>query len=381
MVDPFLEGLLPDRLSVREALAQRFSVSPRNPFALLAHMGMECAGAVQLVDEAHLEQARAGEGALVPLTEEEIGQRLQSVQSGAQPSWVAPQEGWSLAGAQTKIALHRTGGVWHEARGATPTTHILKPGISGMREQALGEHLCLQTLAAAGLPAARCEYRIFGEVEALVVARYDRVMTTGGVVRLHQEDLCQATGTRPHRKYEADGGPGAVEIIRLLSRWCDDDGASARAFLDQLIANVLLGAPDAHAKNYSLLHAGNHIRLAPAYDVASGLPYKQGADSFGSPGQAGWRTSAMAIGGRRNLEEIGRRQWHKLAADANLAETAGMGADVLVDRVAALADLLPHSLAQAIAQEQSNPALEGKQIPSRLLSAVRARCREAGDLL
>ena len=54
VVDPFLEGLLPDQASVREALAARYGVSPRNPFALLEHIGLDCAGVVRFADAEHL---------------------------------------------------------------------------------------------------------------------------------------------------------------------------------------------------------------------------------------------------------------------------------------------------------------------------------------
>ena len=92
------------------------------------------------------------------LSEEEIGARLAALEEGREPSWIAPGEGWSLAGAQTKIALRREGGQWYEARGCEPTTHILKPGITRMKEQALDEHLCLTTLREIGIPAARTRY-------------------------------------------------------------------------------------------------------------------------------------------------------------------------------------------------------------------------------
>ena len=284
VVDPFLEGLLPDQASVREALAARYGVSPRNPFALLEHIGLDCAGAVRFADAEHLTRALDDDGELVALSEEEVGARLAALEEGREPSWIAPGEGWSLAGAQTKIALRREGGQWYEARGCEPTTHILKPGITRMKEQALDEHLCLTALREIGIPAAWTRYARLGGREALIVERYDRLREGGRVRRVHQEDLCQATSTYPRRKYEADGGPGALRIIDLLARWGDRDGASIRRFVDALIVNVLLGAPDAHAKNYSILHAGDRRLLAPLYDLASGLPYARSGAPLGPPG-------------------------------------------------------------------------------------------------
>ena len=179
VVDPFLEGLLPDQASVREALAARYGVSPRNPFALLEHIGLDCAGAVRFADAEHLTRALDDDGELVALSEEEIGARLAALEEGREPSWIAPGEGWSLAGAQTKIALRREGGQWYEARGCEPTTHILKPGITRMKEQALDEHLCLTTLREIGIPAARTRYARLGGREALIVERYDRLREGG----------------------------------------------------------------------------------------------------------------------------------------------------------------------------------------------------------
>jgi HipA-like protein len=43
-VDPFLEGLLPDRADTRDAMGRALGVSGRNPFALLARVGLDCAG-------------------------------------------------------------------------------------------------------------------------------------------------------------------------------------------------------------------------------------------------------------------------------------------------------------------------------------------------
>lgn len=383
-VDPFLEGLLPDRDSVREALARRFGVSPRNPFALLEHIGLDCAGAVRFASDNRLEAALEDSGEIVPLTEEEIGARLGALEDGLEPSWIAPEEGWSLAGAQTKIALRSEQGRWYEARGSEPTTHILKPGISRMHEQALGEHLCLAALREAAIPASRTSYKSVGGIGVLVMERYDRYRDASGAVRrLHQEDLCQATGTYPHRKDESAGGPGAVDLIGLLDAWCTDSGASVRRFVDALIVNVLLGAPDAHAKNYSILQAAGHRVLAPLYDVASGLPYSSGADSFRSPGDsAPWRTSAMAIGGQRHLSAIGATEWTRLAEHAQLARRARMDGPALVARVAELSRMLPDALASVVAAERvGNPALAGTVIPERLLDAVAARCREARSLL
>ena len=45
-------------------------------------------------------------------------------------------------------------------------------------------------------------------------------------------------------------------------------------FVGFLAFNYLIGAPDSHSKNFSILHVGPDVRLAPMYDVASTLPYE-----------------------------------------------------------------------------------------------------------
>ena len=374
VVEPFIEGLLPDSTRVREAVARRFNVSPRNPFALLEHIGHDCAGAVRFLRDDEDADPADGASGLVPVTDSDVGHRLAMVASGREPGWIAPGEGWSLAGAQSKIALRREGGQWFEARGSEPTTHILKPGISGMREQALCEHLCLAALRQVGVPAVRTEYLSIAGQKALVIERYDRRRVHQAVLRVHQEDLCQATSTYPHRKYESHGGPGALRIISLLDEVAKDGGASVRRFVDALILNVLLGAPDAHAKNYSIIHAAGQYVLAPVYDLASGLPYNEDGDV--TEGQTPWRTVAMSVGGARRLDQIGTSCWERLAAQARLERRARMDADAVVERVHRLSRLLPDALATGIAREQAdNPVLVGAIIPSRLLDAVARHCR------
>ena len=87
-----------------------------------------------------------------------------------------------------------------------------------MRESLENEWLCAQLLAGYGLAVASCDLQQFGATKALVVTRFDRQLhSSGGYwLRLPQEDFCQATGTPGSLKCEADGGPGLVEISRVL---------------------------------------------------------------------------------------------------------------------------------------------------------------------
>ncbi len=328
---PWLEGLLPDNRSVRERWAARFDVSPTNPFAILAHMGLECPGAVQICDESDVEDVGRAGSDLRELSESDIGARLAalSVDSG---SWSVPGERWSLAGAQAKIALAGYDGRWYEALGASPTTHIFKPGVAGFASQALNEHLCMATARLLGIPAAKTAYAEFDGRPAIVIVRYDRIRTPDAVRRVHQEDLCQALSIPPSKKYETEGGPGTAVITDLLRAHADD--RSLWRFVDAVAFNHLIGASDAHAKNYSVLLSGSQVRLAPLYDLASSLPYDPPEDSD-------LRKTAMAIAGQRKFGQVDSRNWHRFA------QRSGIDPGRLRERVQELSSALPDAVATA----------------------------------
>lgn len=364
VVDPFLDGLLPERQAAREAMSRELDVSARNPFALLAHTGLDCAGAVQFCAEDEVADVLARRGTLVALSDDDIEERLSRLRTDPGASWLAPRERWSLAGAQAKFALRREGDAWYEATGAEATTHIVKPGVDGFRSQALNEHICLQTARRAGLPAALSRFERFRGETALIVERYDRRRDDAGALgRLHQEDLCQATGTYPADKYESDGGPRAVQIVDLLRTQSTRRFRQANldAFVDALAFNVLIQAPDAHAKNYSVLLAESAVRLAPLYDVASGAPYD-------STHQTGLRTSAMAVGGRRELAQITLDRWSRFAREADLDP------DAVTGRVLALAERLPDAMTDAIRSEAERGEPEADALRARMLDPVARSC-------
>jgi serine/threonine-protein kinase HipA len=271
----YLWNLLPDNEGVLQRWGTKFSVSPRNPMALLEHVGMDTAGAVQLSvrDEPEL----TGPGGFEPISEAEIAGHIR--QLGVDPdAWLFPgrESGYfSLAGAQSKFALAHVGdGGWTVPTGRAPSTHIVKPGIRGLERGDLNEHLSLAAASLLGLEAADSRVMRFEDETAIVVTRYDRVMRDGEIVRLHQEDMAQAAGVHPAGKYENQGGPGVEKVIELM-RGTRTRGieSSVELFFAATMYNWAILGTDAHAKNYSLLHTEYGIRLAPLYDVATALPY------------------------------------------------------------------------------------------------------------
>src|ERR1700678_3133395 len=204
-IEPFLWGLLADNARVLERLAQRYQVSAKNVFRLLSHVGEDCAGAIQLVRPERLEQLsepgtpKEGEW----LSEQDIAERLRSLRADPSAGRTARDTGqFSLAGAQPKTALLYERKRWGVPSGRIPTTHILKPPTGEWDGHAENEHFSLRLARAAGLIVPNSSVQHFGNEIAIVVDRYDRVRSDRRCERIHQEDMCQALGLHPTRKYE-----------------------------------------------------------------------------------------------------------------------------------------------------------------------------------
>lgn len=311
-----------------------------HPFQLLAKLGRDCAGAIQLLPEGETPSdlyAINGEA----LTTAGIAQRLRNATS-AQALGQLDQDAdlrLSIAGAQEKTALLRHAGQWLLPHGSTPTTHIFKLplGLVGhmqadMRTSVENEWLCAKIMAAYGIPIARCEIEHFEDQKALVVERFDRSLASNGswIVRRPQEDMCQATGTSPLRKYQSDGGPGIAHIMDVLLGSENADQDRNNFFKTQIIF-WLLAATDGHGKNFSIAHlSGGRYRATPIYDVLSAHPVIGTGKNRISPHKA---KLAMAVRGSTNyylIEKIQRRHWLAQAQQVGLGTAA---AERLIEEV------------------------------------------------
>jgi serine/threonine-protein kinase HipA len=370
VVRAFCQGLLPDNDRVLERWGRDFHVSPGNPFALLRHVGEDCAGAVQFVQPERVGALLARQGTVDPLTGAQLAERIRTLRRDPSAWHLATTGQFSLAGAQAKTALHldRSTGVWGDPSGVVPTTHILKPAIAGFDDHDLNEHLCLTAARIVGLRAATSRVLSFGPERAVVVDRYDRLPGANGMVaRVHQEDMCQALGLPPSAKYQNEGGPTPEQIIALL-RWAVSPASAAELevsrFVDALALNWLIAGTDAHAKNYSVLLTADQVRLAPLYDVASSLPY----DDMYLPRSR----LAMRIGSEYRVSAIAGRHW-KAFAHQN-----GLDPDRTTARIDQLARRLPAAFGEA-ADAESVKAL-GSDLPDRLVTRIEEhakRCRSA----
>jgi serine/threonine-protein kinase HipA len=367
VVEAFLWGLLPDNEQVLARWAARFQVSARNVFALISHVGEDCAGAVQFVTPERLEAIRSGKEDKVEwLDESELAKRLRMLRED-HAAWRLPRDTgqFSLAGAQPNTALLLQNDRWGIPSGRIPTTHILKPPTGHFDGHAENEHVCLMLARNLGLPAAQSKVMRFKDEVAIVVERYDRQQKGNDIIRVHQEDICQALGIMPTKKYQNEGGPSAVNIVELLRTYSTDRDADLDTFTAALGFNWLIAGTDAHAKNYSLLLSGPDVRLAPLYDIASILPYDD----------VDLRKAklAMKIGGEYKVSQIGLRQWQKFAREARV------NVEQLVEVLIFMAKQLPDEVAAARSQAREEGL--NNALVERLATQLIDRARECQRLL
>jgi serine/threonine-protein kinase HipA len=326
VVARYFDNLLPDNEKIRERIARRYKAASTEAFELLQAVGRDCVGAVQLLPEG-AEPRGWDEITSDPLNEHQVAEILRATPS--EPVLGQHQDDdlfrISLAGAQEKTALLFTDKRWHRPHGSTPTTHILKLPlglVGGSRRVDLSdsienEWLCAQILYYLGLPVAVTELWRFEDQKALVVTRFDRSLQKDEhgqkwIARLPQEDFCQALGYPPSKKYEADGGPGIADCMRLLAG--SSDNGDRQSFALTQLAFWLMGATDGHAKNYSIfLERGDTYITTPLYDVLSIFPYVGDRAN-----QFRWRKAGPALALRsKNVHwhfyDIGSRHWHALA--------------------------------------------------------------------
>lgn len=364
---PFFAGLLPEG-DKRRLVAKALQASRQNDFALLDGIGGECAGAVTLLPPGDMPPAPAA--AIGPATpaavrwlDEPALRRL--LDDMPQRPMLAGQEGLrlSLAGAQDKLPV-----VVDQAEGnspqriglplfGAPSTHILKPAIEGVDGSVFNEAFCMTLAGALKLPVAPVQILRVADRQVLLVQRYDRVPSAGGLPpsRLHQEDFCQALGVPPEHKYQNEGGPDLAQCFALLRRATRPSAPHILALLDVVVFNALVGNDDAHGKNFSLLYGQAGAGLAPLYDALCTAAYTQLTDKM-----------AMKLGGKYRFSEVMARNWEQFARDAGLSPAQGKKR--VIDIARRLPDLARQILAGFDAHGYGHPVL------NQIVALVEQRC-------
>lgn len=278
----FFDNLLPDNPQIRARLQARFQTPTSQPFDLLSSIGRDCVGAIQLVvgEVAEFEKTIK----FKPLTEQRIASILRNYQIN--PLGMSSEEDdfrISIAGAQEKTAFLYHEHQWCEPLQETPTTHIFKLPIGviahqqiNLRESCENEWLCSLIAKHYGLPVAETEILHFEDIKVLSVTRFDRRLSSDKqwIMRLPQEDMCQALGVSYNLKYQSDGGPGIKDIMELLLGSANSNEDRDMFYRAQIFFWLLAGI-DGHAKNFSLfIEPEGKYRLTPLYDIISAYPLK-----------------------------------------------------------------------------------------------------------
>jgi serine/threonine-protein kinase HipA len=324
---PFFEGLLPEG-TVRDEIARNLGISARSDFALLREIGGDCAGAISIGSSQN--ESFGGYKELIE------GKRLIEALSplNGKPLLAGEKDvRLSIAGSQRKLPVIYENGEFFIPHGNIPTTHIIKPEIAGIEGSVDNERYCMALAKKIGLSVPNFEILQFHKgppgliknngpefnfliksedigvlhQKYLVIERYDREKENDRTVRLHQEDLCQATRVPSENKYQKDGGPGFRELFTITRDYSFQPALDVMSIIRIALFNYIIGNADAHGKNFSFLFTKDGIKLAPFYDLLSTEVYPNLSAKM-----------AMKIGGKYHPKDVFRRHWHELAEENSI---------------------------------------------------------------
>lgn len=317
IVSRYFDNLLPDNDEIKKIVAEKFGAESIRPFDLLAVIGRDCVGALSFVPD---------EGQAPPMFEmkhsklnsRKIASKIRGLGSLSPLGMSGDDFRLSIAGAQEKTALLKIGKSWYEPHGQTPTTHILKTPIGALgmdvnfKDSVDNEWASLFILKKMGLKTCMASIENFEDQRVLVIERFDRKWTKSKgkdvILRLPQEDMCQALGVSPYKKYQNEGGPGIVAISKFLR--ASQDEIDRFNFLKSIMVFDLLFATDGHAKNFSISFNGSGFRMTPFYDVMSGY-FLHAREKVAIQRMK----LAMSVGnsGHYNFDKIHRRHYQETA--------------------------------------------------------------------
>jgi serine/threonine-protein kinase HipA len=307
--ESFFSGLLPDE-PIRSNIARILKVSPHNTFAMLKHLGGDCAGAIQILPIDSTENAESNQKTQ-PLSNDELFSILQNLPQ--RPLGIGI-EGFRIsgAGAQNKLVIAKENNQWSLPLYGCPSTHIIKPNIQNFPDSVLNEYFCMKLAQMVGIQVPEVEIITIQGHHFYAIKRYDREFNENSITRLHQEDFCQLLNIPPHQKYQKEGGPSIQQLfqtIQIFQKQGKMKGTETIRLLQLIIFNFLIGNGDAHGKNFSILYKANQVELAPGYDVLSTLVY----------GNDHTEKMAMKIDSKYKFKDVATRHFEQMGVDIGLS--------------------------------------------------------------
>lgn len=352
-----LDWLLPEK-QVRANIAQRIHADEADTFALLAHYGRECGGAVQFIEPGGTTE----QPSITWLNEDELARRIDDLATNPFLSLDEDDIELSLGGVQEKaLVVIENDRVGLPRHGAI-STHIVKPDISDRIKSVLAEYFATRLAIALGVSAAHVSLRSIGSRLVLFVKRFDRFVDERGELRReHHETCAQALDIAPANKYQVRGGPGIGTIASLLRSDSADVVRDLQKLTQLVVYNTLIGNADAHIGNFGLMHYANGTtRLSPAYDL---LPYEA---VLGSPPKG----YAMQLGGSYEFGNLTSERMEVLGTELGVAPRG------VVTAWQRLGERLPDAargLAETIANEHELSTADAELL-DRIAADVTSRC-------
>jgi serine/threonine-protein kinase HipA len=345
---PFFEGLLPEGEQRRE-LSNLLHVSPTSTMKLLRALAGECVGNLVILDEEMEIADIVRESAYVPLDSREL-EALLRPQSTERMRFIANRR-LSLAGAQPKIGLYYGQGEWFAAKGLASTTHIVKPASLFDPSLLINEFFAMRLAKGCDIEVPKTDIIRCKDHYGFVVERFDRKRLAEKIVRLGQEDFCQALSVMPDAKYENDGGPGFKQLFATALHHTSRPLQNIQRLLRLVLFNYLTGNCDAHAKNFSLLQDPDSglLSLAPAYDLVCTTFY----------GDRLSRSMAMRIGGHSRIDSISTEDF------ALFSKETGISLEAIAAEMRSLCDSITEQLdrtVEAVGQEAEGFLPVAKQL-------------------
>ncbi|TIQ08746.1 MAG: type II toxin-antitoxin system HipA family toxin [Mesorhizobium sp.] len=366
------DNLLPDSEALRRRVAEKVGAGGADAYSLLAAIGHDCVGALQFVgSDGHHEADGNITGEVVD--DEAIEKLLNSLAQAPLGLNRDDEFRISVAGAQEKTALLRYDGQWIKPHGTTPTTHIFKTQIGelpngiDLSNSVENEYYCLKLAAAFDLPVNAATIETFGKTTALAIERFDRRWTKDGrLLRLPQEDCCQALSVPPTRKYQADSGPRLIDVLDLL-KGSDTPAQDQLTVLKAQILFWLIGATDGHAKNFSVfLNPGGGYRLTPLYDILTAQPSLDSRHI-----ERKQMKLAMSVGKNKHyrMDEVLGRHF------VQTAEAAGVPKGLATDALSQMADTAAAALEKVEGELPHDfPGYIHESVKAALIQRLRGLC-------